>query len=393
MKKKVLFLTYDFPYPTNSGGKSRAFNLIKFGSSEDIEVILFSFVREEYSKEYNKELEKIGVKKIYTHLRNSKKSPQVVLKTFVGSSSVFKVLYFDKSVQKQLFEIIEKEEIKVIQFESFYTTFYITPEFKKRGASQIFGSENIEHILYYDYAKSKGSRVLKPLYNSQVERIQKEEEFAYKMSDAVLAVTDEEKDYIEKKTSADVFVVPNGVDTKYMAYKKKTTDVKKLLFVGNFSYFPNIDAMQLFVTEVLPKLPDVKLTVLGKYQEKLSFLSKNSNVKSIDYVEDIRDVYYDSDIFVFPVRLGGGTNFKILEAASCGVPIVAMPQRVKGLGFKNNTHYVAAETATEFVGQIAHLIEDKKLRETIAEKARTLIEKDFTWEAIGKRINTIWQKI
>ena len=96
--------------------------------------------------------------------------------------------------------------------------------------------------------------------------------------------------------------------------------------------------MKFFYHEVFLKIPDATLTIVGKHQEKLPFLAHDgSRVKSIEYVEDLAQVYYNADIFVFPVRFGGGTNFKILEAASCGTPIIAIPERVKGLGFREDS--------------------------------------------------------
>ena len=393
--KKVLFVTYDFPYPTNSGGKSRAFNLIKFGKSlpagrqgENIEILLFSFTRQNFKKSYEDELEKIGVLRIFTEERKKAKDPLSWGKTILGRSSIFKLLYFDRKIEEKLIEIVRAENVDTVLFESFYTSFYISGKLKQLGVKQIFGTENIEHILYYDFAKEKASIIKKP-YMIQVGRVRSEEELAYRKSDAILAVTEEEKDYIEKRTKTPVFVIPNGVDTKEFSFKNKSNPGQNLLFVGNFSYFPNVDAMKFFYTQVFTKIPEAKLTINGKHQDKLPFVSSDNRIKSIDHIDKIQDAYYDADIFVFPVRHGGGTNFKILEAASCGTPIVAMSDRVKGLGFVAGKHYAAANTAAEFIGQVQKLIEDKELGEELAKNARSLVEKEYSWENIGKKLRNI----
>lgn len=385
---KVLFVTYDFPYPTNSGGKSRAYNMMRFSKSQDIELQLFSFVRPAFKSIYKTEVEKIGVSKIYTTLRKAARDPLSWGKAILGNASIFKLLYFDKAIEKKIVDIITSEKIDVVVFESFYTSFYLSDKIKTLGVKQIFGTENIEHMLYHDFAKSKPAMLQKP-YLVQVGRVRKEEEKAYRQADVVLAVTQDEKKYIQDKTDVSVEVISNGVDTSFLKYKPRKEASGNLLFVGNFSYFPNIQAMESFYKDVFITMQNVTLRIVGKNQEKLSFYKKNSRVVHTEYIEDLRDAYYEADILVFPVKFGGGTNFKVLEAASCGAAIVAYPDRVKGLGFLADTHYIAATSSTEFKKGIEELLENPKVRLGISQNARKLVEKDYDWKQIGQKLNKL----
>lgn len=385
---KILVVTYDFPHPINSGGKNRIYHLMKYAKSKDVEIVLFSFTRPAYQPSNKSEIEKIGVSKIFTHPRGTIKDPKLWAKTLLTRSSIFKSLYYSKEVDKKLLNIIQNEKIDTVLFESFYTSFYLSDRIKKLGVKQIFGTENIEHELYYDFAKTKPFILKKP-YMMQVERVRSEEEHAYSSADLVFAVTSEEEEYIKRKTKTKIEIIPNGVDTDYLEFKTKKTAGKNLLFVGNFSYFPNVEAMRFFYTQVFLQIKDATLTVLGKNQDKLLFLTHDPRIKNIDYVEDMRKVYYNADVFVFPVTFGGGTNFKILEAASCGTPIIAIPDRVKGLGFTADKHYVEATTPTEFIDGIQRLFDDKKLRNTISNNARLIMEKEYDWKEIGKKMTTV----
>lgn len=387
--KRILVITYDFPYPTNSGGKSRIYNLIKFSKSKEIEFYLYSFTRPSFKQSSIKEIEKIGVTKIYTKPRKNVKDIGVLLKTALGTSSIFKHLYYSKEVELEILKIIESEKINTVLFESFYTSFYISEKIKKMGVTQIFGTENIEHMLYYDFAKKKPS-VLRKGYLIQVSRLQHEEERAYKMSDHILAITHDERKYISTQTKSPIDIIANGVNTKELAYKPKKTPGKNLLFVGNFSYFPNIDAMKFFYNEVFVKIPEITLTVIGKNQNALSFLETDMRIKNIEFIDDIKEAYYDADIFVFPVRHGGGTNFKVLEAASCGTPILAIPGRVNGLGFVKDKHYISAETGQEFIQGIRTLLSDEKMSDYVAKNARSLIEKEYDWDQIGEKMKNLF---
>ncbi len=389
---KLLILTYDFPYPITSGGKSRIYNLIKFLKKKDTEIYLLSFIRDTYKKKYDDSILNIGVSEIFHFKRKKVISPSIIMKTSFSSGSVFKALYKDQRVEKKIMQIICEKDIDVILFESFYTSFFISEEIKRMNVKQIFGTENIEHILYQDFALQK-SRIAKGLYMSQVKKIKKEEEIAYNKSDLVLAITEEEKNNISKKTKTNIEVIPNGVDSSSLSFKSHFSGGKKLLFVGNFSYFPNIDAMDFFYKNVFLNIPDATLTVVGRSQNKLPFLISDSRIRNIEYIEDIASVYYDSDIFVFPVRFGGGTNFKVLEAASCGTPIIAIPNRVKGLGFIADTHYVEASSPVDFMRGIRRLSEERELQRKITKNARTLIEKDYDWKKIGEKLGEIFHSI
>ncbi len=387
---KILFVTYDFPFPINSGGKSRAYHLMKCASTQN-EVLLYSFTRRSYKREDNKELEKIGISKIFTHKRQDKKNFSAIFKTAALPSSIFKNLYFERNVLKELIEIIKKENVNVVIYESFYTSFYINQDIKKLGVRQIYGSENIEHMLYHDLAKTKRF-LLKAFYKSQVEKVRKEEEYAYNNSDLIFAVTEEEKEYIQKRTKTEVVVIPNGINPDIFSFKKRKEIGEKLLFVGNFAYFPNIDAIHFFYKEVFLKIPSAFLTVVGKHQDRLSYLISDTRVKNIDYIKKIENVYMDSDIFVFPVRFGGGTNFKILEAASSGVAIVAIPERVAGLGFIPDVHYISATSSEEFIYAIKRLIKNKVFYEKLVKNARQVVEENFTWDKIGENFINILNK-
>ena len=180
--KKILFVTYDFPYPTTSGGKNRAYNLIKFaGNGHDIH--LFSFTRDDFKKEYVDQIKKIGVLSVTTHKRRKVKDIRNIIGVFSPTQSIFKKLYFDKSILSLLIDLVVEKKVDVIHFESFYTGFYISSEFKKLDVKQIFGTENIEHQVYKDYVSNRVSRILKPLYEREVGKIKKEEEEMFEASD------------------------------------------------------------------------------------------------------------------------------------------------------------------------------------------------------------------
>lgn len=391
--RKILFVTYDFPYPTTSGGKNRAYNLIKF-AGKGHEVHLFSFTRPGFKKEFEDQIKKIGVRSVTTYKRRKVKDVRNILGVFSATQSIFKKLYFDKSVFSLLTDLVVEKKIDVIHFESFYTGFYISNAFEKLGVKQIFGTENIEHLVYKDYVSHRVSSIFKSFYAREVGKIKKEEEEMFKTSDICLAVTNEENKFIKDTGAKKCATIENGIDINNFTYKKpEKNDAVRLLFVGNFSYFPNVDAINFFYSGVFKKLPEqFRLTIIGKNVDSLS-VRNDSRVSCIEFVSDIKDAYKNCDIMVSPVRIGGGTNFKILEAMATGVPILAHPARMQSLGVISEKHVATAKTEDEFVSTLLKLSLDYKKRVALSAAARVFVEEKYSWENIGKKLNEIWENL
>ena len=389
--KRLLFVTYDFPYPTNSGGKTRAYNMLKHSGS-NFHKFIFSFVRSGHDKKNINELEKIGVRVAGLVERRRVSDPRNFLGLFSGSS-IFKTLYYSPSIAKDLLRIITDKKIDIVHFESFYTAFFISDEIKKLGVKQIYGSENIENKIYQDYVNNNTSVLLRPLYQTQADKIKDEEISMYKKADLCLAVSSSEAKFI-REYAVECEIIRNGVDIDDFKFKlPKAKAGKNILFIGNFSYFPNVDAINYFYNEVFEDLSgDFKLTVIGKKVESLGFL-KDRRVEAKEFVPRIQDEYENADIFISPIRLGGGTNFKIIEAMAIGVPVISLPHRLEGLDIKDGKHLVIASTPRDFREKIELVLLDLNLRERIAKEARKLVEHEYSWKVIGNNLNSVWENL
>ncbi len=386
--KKVLFITYDFPFPTTSGGKTRAYNMLKY-AGEDIDKRLASFVRADFKEVYKSEIEKIGVKIEALFPRRKVVNPLNLI-GLIRNKSFLNSLYYSDDVMEKIIDIVRRGGIDVVHYESIYAAYFMNQKIKELGVKQIFGTENIEYDVYGNYSNDV-NLLLKPFVKNEVKKIKDEETNMYKSADLCIAVSDYDADVI-RKYGATCEVVRNGVDLDKFRFKPHKSVEKKLLFVGNFSYFPNIDAMQYFYKEVFGNLAiDTTLTVIGRGSTKLEF-AKNKRIKCFEFVNDIEEVYHDYDIMIAPIRLGGGTNFKIIEAFAAGLPVVSLPDRIQGLNVKDNKHLLIGSDASEFAKKIELLFNDKDLYNDVAKEARALVEREYSWKIIGKKLGAIWEK-
>lgn len=386
----VLFITYDFPYPITSGGKNRSYNLLRHTAKKE-NIFLYSFVREDYNPESNEEILNLGIKEIRVFKRRKLKDFTNIPKTIIKNNSIFKTLYYEEKVMEELCQIIKEKNIDLVHFESSYTGYYIGNRLKRLGVKQVLGTENIEFNLYFDYA-SKTNFLKKPFIYLEAKKLKAEELSMMKSSDCVTVVTEDEAKIVKDFTNIEAKIVANGIDEKKLPYAFHSKPTRNILFVGNFVYFPNIDAINFFYKEVFKKLKsDITLTIIGKNaSQKLKFEDKRIIKK--DFVENIIAEYRSSDVLVFPVRIGGGTNFKVLEAMALGVPIVAHPDRLKGLRAQEGIDFFKAVSSQDYVSQIENILRDRKLAEKITINARRLVEQNFTWESISNNLLDVWQK-
>lgn len=387
---KILFVTYDFPYPTNSGGKNRAFHLLKH-TSKQVDIYLFSFVREDYDPECNKEILSLGVRKIKVYKRHGKVSLSSASSIFLSNNSIFKNLYYDKKAEEMLLSYVVDEKIDAVHFESTYTGFYINETFKNHKVKTILGTENIEHLLYEDLAKNTKRILLKPIIRNQAKRLRREELEMVRNATAVTTITRGESEVLEKETGKESFIVSNGIEPDKFFYKFDNKKKNNILFVGNFSYFPNIEGINYFLEEVFRKIPqDIKLTIIGKDSSKV--IKDNPRIVKKEFVEDIIAEYREADAMIFPIRIGGGTNFKILEAMALGLPVIAEPDRLSGLRAVSDVHFLSAHSPDEYKNQLERIYNDNKIKK-ITENARKLIINNYSWDTIGKDLVNVWKKV
>ncbi len=404
---KLLYFTYDFPLPITSGGKNRAYHMLKYGT-KGFEVTLFSFYRQVPDNESVAAIESLGVKNIrlfkrpLANFKSLAENPvsflqniPALVKILNPASSITRKLYFKPDVAKELVDTVRKEKISVVHFESLYTSYYYSPFLKNEGVTQIFGTENIEYKVYEEYAKTAAKKIFIPMYLFESRKIKNDEHQLLNTFEHNMAVSKEDADVITQITSKPCAVIKNGVDVHTFAYKKRASaqekkDKKVLLFVGNFSYFPNIPAVKNFYEQVFKNLSDeYELRIIGRDVESLEI--EGERVEKIEYVKDIRDEYYNADVFVFPIKIGGGTNFKIVESMACGLPIIGYGDRLTPMGISNKKEAIIVSNSKEFVQAIENLSKDPEAAELLSHRARKFVEENYSWEVIGKELNKYWK--
>ena len=191
-------------------------------------------------------------------------------------------------------------------------------------------------------------------------------------------------------------VVPNGVDVAACAQDFGPPEGDTLIYPGALSYAANFDAMDYFLGAILPHVraarPDARLRITGRATPaQVAALPRAEGVEFTGYLDDVRPAVARAWAEVVPLRKGGGTRLKVLEALALGTPLVSTSKGIEGLALEDGRHVLVADTPTDFAAATARLLDQPDLRARLAAAGRQLARERYDWQASGQRLNDLVQ--
>jgi glycosyltransferase involved in cell wall biosynthesis len=188
-----------------------------------------------------------------------------------------------------------------------------------------------------------------------------------------------------------LWVIPNGFNDELLALPLPEIDVPRVIFVGTLKYWPNAEAVIMFVRSILPRLlarhPALEFWIVGRSPvDEVLALDNGSSVRVFADVPDVIDYVRQAAVSVVPLRVGGGTRLKILESIGAGVPVVSTPVGIEGIDLQPETHFLQAVTPADFADQVSRLIDDPQLRKQQVIAARGEIARRYGWGAIRRDV-------
>ncbi len=206
--------------------------------------------------------------------------------------------------------------------------------------------------------------------------------------DRVIAMSDHDRALLQTR-AADVQadVIPNGVDTRALVPLPPADGPPALLFVGSMNYRPCVDAAVWLVREILPLLrrshPGVHVWIVGRVPLPEVLALAGEDVTVTGEVEEVEPYYRRATLAVVPLRAGGGTRLKILEAMALGRAVVSTEVGAEGLRVIGDTHLALANDAPSMARSIASLLNDVQRRSRLERAARALVEAEYDWDRIA----------
>ncbi len=397
-KNKIFIVSTEFPALTG-GTPARNFNLINQIAKNKFSVSLFSVFDKKSEPFLNSTKKKLNIP-IYTKKKISfnlfKKIYISIIKRVVPYMEEFNDLDFKTFILKK----IEEEKPSILQLEQLNAYFMMKdhiPYLKDKGIKIILDAHNIEEIALKGAISSFGfiKRNVAMRILPNLKKIEKE---AFEYVDLIFACSDYDKNIIARiVSSSKVVVIPNGADISYFTLEKKPKK-QSLIFMGGCNYPPNEEALKFYFSRIhkeIKKIYNIKIYVLcGKPPNWLSILAKTD--KSIilpGFVPDVRQYIHKASIGICPIISGSGTRLKILEYMSCGKPVISTSKGAEGIQVEDKKNIIIADTVSTFIEAVNLLFTNANIFDRYSKEARKLIELEYDWDIVGKKLQNIYKHI
>jgi len=215
--------------------------------------------------------------------------------------------------------------------------------------------------------------------------------------DACITVSENDRErLLELVPGTSVFVVPNGVDLDYFSPRPEIPKSKNLAFIGSMDYPANIDAVRWFTDQILPEIKnhaaDLHFFIIGKNPPPdIQALNDDPQVTVTGFVEDVRPYLAESQVFVVPLRYGGGTRLKILDAWAMGKAVVSTSIGAEGLNATHNHNILLSDNPEPFARYILDLLTYPNKRKEIENNGRKSVKENYSWKHISEKLEEVYE--
>jgi glycosyltransferase involved in cell wall biosynthesis len=262
---------------------------------------------------------------------------------------------------------------------------------KRLASKSLFFAHNVETEILQRHA-DVATGVMKPVWSREAAKMRRFERATCVRTDAVIAVSERDADAFRRKFgAARAFAIPTGVDPDFFSFAVPPADgPPRVVFTGSMDWKANQQGLSWFMNEVWPLIaaarPDASFAAIGKNPPRAmveAAAAKGFNWRFTGFVDDVRE-HARGQAYVIPLRVGGGTRIKAYEAMAMGVPVVSTALGVEGLPVTAGEHFLLADDARGFSAAVVKLLAEPALRERLAVAARRLVEENFSHAAAAR---------
>jgi glycosyltransferase involved in cell wall biosynthesis len=388
-KPRLLFLAQVLPFPPDGGVAIRTYNILRLLARE-YDITALCFYRRATVRDVGASVtalsafarvmafpileERSALKRATNHLRS------------VLGRRVYTVLAYEHpGFRSRLRRELRDGAFDLVHVDSLDLSGYLG----ELGAiPTVCVHHNVESALLRRRAGLATNRVVARYLQHQADLMEREESAWCPRLPLNVAVSDDDRAQLERiAPGARVLVVPNGVDTD--AFRPAEVPQAGIVFVGGMTWFPNRDALEFFSSEIRPLLArggvTPRVTWVGRATDGATERYRALGVELTGYVDDIRPHVDAAACYVVPLRVGGGTRLKVLDAWAMGKAVVSTSVGCEGLEARDGWNILIRDDPGDFADAVMRVLDDPELRATLGRNARATVEERYGWTVIGSR--------
>lgn len=373
---RIFVLLSRVPYPIEKGDKLRAYHQLRC-LSKNHEIILVALCQGPIDLKAVSKLEEFCSE---VHVIRFGYLPVVInLIRALFTGNPFQVGYFYNSkARKEINRLLQKTQPQHI----FCQLIRVTEYLRHSSLPKTLDYQDVFSMGVKRRAETS-SWWLKPLLLIEYRRLMKYENAIFSDFDNKIIISVPDRDLIPHSENKKIVVVPNGVDHAYFRSieREKSYDV---VFTGNMGYPPNVNAAEYLISEIMPivrnKLPGVTVMLAGANPHQRVQSLSNESIKVTGWVEDMRECYASSRIFIAPMRIGTGLQNKLLEAMAMGLPCITSVLANQALCAAEGKEILVGRSPEEFAGHIVMLLTNPEFAWSVAHSGQAFVQKTYDWE-------------
>jgi polysaccharide biosynthesis protein PslH len=394
---KLLFLTGTLPYPPTDGWKIRVFALLR-GLAQHHDVSVVSFMRPIDDALAAQRLREHGIA-LHVIPRDPRYAPAKLLQGLI-SQTAFPILnYSDERMAQLVRHVLRSDTFDLVQIEDIHMAQYCV------GLPQptILDLHNIESLLMRRYARQETNPLKRAYAEITWRKLATYERDTCRLFSHCLTCSDDERVLLQTRCGVDrVSVIPNGVDIDaYAAHDVGLSNGAaappgdRIVFVGRMDYHANVEGVRWFCRHVWPRIradrPGALFQIVGGYPvPEISRLAHADEIEVTGFVTDVRPYVKHASVVVVPLRVGGGTRLKILEALAMSKPLVSTTVGAEGIEAVPDRDLVIADRPEEFADEVVSLLSQTERREALGAAGYRLVHNQYNWERIVKDLEKIY---
>ena len=380
---KILMLSPFTPYPPDSGGRIRQWEFIKcLGRRHDLTIVFFINRGEEKILEgaFDGVCSRVAT---ITHAGDTAPTGPQSLPWPMRSYGVEPMRKLLTELAANRYDLLLTDFIYMAQHRSLF------------DVPAVLHEHNIESSIYKQYSELPnvqdmeifGIRKDALFWKATWMLMRQYENKTWPAFDLRITVSRLDQTQMDSRCpDGRTIVAENGVNTKDIRLLPVNRS-KKILFVGTMNYFPNVDGALFMVQSIMPHIrrldPDIRLCIAGKdIPRHIRELGADTRIEIISDFPDISEVAADCCLSVVPLRLGGGTRIKILEAFALGLPVVSTAKGCEGLDVEDGRQLVIRDDPEAFAEAVVRVANNHELADSLRENGRSLVEGRYDWQKI-----------
>jgi glycosyltransferase involved in cell wall biosynthesis len=265
------------------------------------------------------------------------------------------------------------------------------------GVPKVIMAHNVESLIWQRYYETERHSLKRWYIKQQWRKFERFERTAFAQAQRAVAVSAEDARLIRERFGGrQVDVVDNGIDRAYFEAIPADRDPRQILFLGSFDWRPNLDAVGLLLDRIFPAVqavePSARLCLVGRKPPE-ALVRRVQGLAGVELhadVPDVRPYLARSGVMVVPLRIGGGSRLKILEALATGLPVVSTRVGAEGLELVAGQDYLAADQPETMADALVACIRDPRPARAMAGRSRTFVLEHYDWDTLADRLERVW---